>query len=89
MSPAIAAQHFGISVRYVQKLFAAGGTTFSAYIVAKRLDNIRDDLDSPSSRNHSISSLAFRWGFRDLSSFNRAFKKRFGCCPKHYRVMSH
>jgi AraC family transcriptional regulator, positive regulator of tynA and feaB len=89
MSPAIAAQHFGISVRYIHKIFAGFGTTFNAYIVARRLDNIRDDLNSPSSRNHPISTLAFRWGFRDLSSFNRAFKKRFGCCPNNYQAMSH
>ena len=85
LSPATAAQHFEISVRYVHKLFARNGTTFGAYIAAKRLDNIRDDLISPTCRNLPISSLAFRWGFRDLSSFNRAFKRHFDCNPRHYR----
>jgi AraC family transcriptional activator of tynA and feaB len=86
LSPVFAAQHFSISVRYVHKLFAGSGTTFNAYLLARRLDNVRDDLLSPLNRPQPISALAYRWGFRDLSSFNRAFKKRFGCTPRQLRA---
>lgn len=85
MSPRFAAENFGISARYVHKLFAVSSTTFSSYVVSKRLDHIREDLLSPGSRNQPISILAFRWGFKDLSSFNRAFKNRFGCSPTRFR----
>ncbi len=81
-----AAEHFGISARYVHKLFAASSTTFSSYVVAKRLEHIRSDLLSPACRNQPISNLAYRWGFNDLSSFNRAFKSRFGCSPSRFRA---
>jgi AraC-like DNA-binding protein len=33
-----------------------------------------------------ISVLAFQWGFSDLSTFNRAFKDRFGFTPSHFRA---
>jgi AraC-like DNA-binding protein len=86
LCPHRAAEHFGISARYVHKLFAGSNTTFSAYVVAKRLEHIRSDLLSPACRSQPISNLAYRWGFNDLSSFNRAFKSRFGCNPSRFRA---
>jgi AraC-like DNA-binding protein len=86
LCPQKAAAYCGISSRYVHKLFAASNTTFSAYILAKRLEHIRNDLLAPVCRSQPISTLAFRWGFNDLSSFNRAFKSRFGCSPSRFRA---
>ena len=86
LSPRRAAEHFGITPRYVHKVFAASSTTFSAYVLAKRLEHIRGDLLLPSCRDQPISILAYRWGFNDLSSFNRAFKNRFQCSPSQFRA---
>jgi AraC-like DNA-binding protein len=86
LTPGKAADHFGISVRYVHKLFAELGTTFNAYVSASRLDNVRADILCPSWDDRKISELAFRWGFSDLSTFNRSFKQRFGCAPSRYRT---
>jgi AraC-like DNA-binding protein len=86
LCPQKAAEYCGISSRYVHKLFAASNTTFSSYILAKRLEHIRNDLLAPVCRSQPISTLAFRWGFNDLSSFNRAFKSRFGCSPSRFRA---
>jgi AraC-like DNA-binding protein len=47
---------------------------------------VRRDLVSPTSRHVPISFVAYRWGFNDLSSFNRSFKNRFGCTPSRYRL---
>jgi AraC-like DNA-binding protein len=81
LSPRHAAQHLSVSVRYIHKLFAHSGTTFSAHVTAERLERIRWDLIASSGRRPPISALAYRWGFSDLSTFNRAFKARFGCTP--------
>lgn len=88
LTPNNVAERFGISVRYVHKLFIGCGTTFCSYATSRRLEYIRRDLVSPTSRHQPISSVAFRWGFNDLSSFNRAFKSRFGCTPSQYRMRS-
>jgi AraC-like DNA-binding protein len=86
LTPSAAAEHLGISVRYVHKRFATFGTTFSSYVRAKRLELIRHDLVSEGGRHQPIFALAFRWGFNDLSTFIRAFKKEFGCTPREYRA---
>jgi AraC-like DNA-binding protein len=86
LSPLHAAQHVGISVRYVHKLFAASGTTFSAYVMSRRLDHVRRDLSGPACGRLPIFVVAYRWGFNDLSTFIRAFKKRFGCSPSRFRA---
>jgi len=85
LSPQMAADYLGISSRYVHKLFAGCGVTFSTYVMAKRLDHIRQELSSQSCCKQSIAALAYRWGFEDLSTFNRAFKTRFGCTPSQSR----
>ena len=86
LTPLRVAQQFGISVRYVHKLFVQFGSTFSAHITAERLNRIKWDLEVSSGRRPSISALAYRWGFNDLSTFHRAFKRQFGCTPTnaHY-----
>ena len=32
-----------------------------------------------------ISEIAYRWGFNDLSHFNKAFRERFGRTPGEWR----
>ena len=54
------ARHFGISVRYVHKLFACAGITFNSYVTTARLENVRRDLLSPTAGNRHIAELAFR-----------------------------
>jgi len=81
LSPFRVAQQFGISIRYVHKLFGQFGSTFSAHVTAERLKRIMWDLQVSSGRRPSISSLAYRWGFNDLSTFHRSFKRHFGCTP--------
>ena len=34
---------------------------------------------------HSISEIAYRCGFNNMSNFNRIFKKKKDCTPKEFR----
>lgn len=88
LTPQAAADHLNVSARYIHKLFAGSGVTFSAYVMSKRLDHIRQELSSHSCCKQSIAALAYRWGFEDLSTFNRAFKQRFGCTPSQCRTQN-
>ena len=86
LSPSAAAQHLGISVRYVHKRFAAFGTTFSSYVRLKRLELVSQDLVSEAGIKQPIFAVAYRWGFGDLSTFVRAFKKKYGYTPREHRA---
>ena len=33
----------------------------------------------------SITEIAYRYGYCDASSYNKAFKKHYGCSPSEYR----
>ena len=36
--------------------------------------------------DESVATIAFRWGFGDLSGFNRAFRATFGATPREVRA---
>ncbi|MEY9750188.1 AraC-like DNA-binding protein [Bradyrhizobium japonicum] len=76
----------GISERYVHKLFERSGTTFSDYLIDRRLVGAAADLRDPASGGRAIGAIAFDWGFSDLSHFARRFKQRFGCRPRDWRA---
>ncbi|KGT74301.1 AraC family transcriptional regulator [Bradyrhizobium japonicum] len=80
------ARAIGISERYVHKLFERAGTTFSDYVMDRRLDGAARDLSDPAKVGQAIGSIAFDWGFSDLSHFARRFKQRFGCRPRDWRA---
>jgi AraC-like DNA-binding protein len=75
----------GISERYVHKLFGRSGTTFSDYVMERRLDGAAADLRDQAMTDREIGAIAFDWGFSDLSHFTRRFKQRFGCRPRDWR----
>lgn len=80
------AQH--VSVRYLQKLFAANGTTPSAWIRQRRLQHCRTDLIDPALATRPASVIGARWGFTDPSAFTRTFRTHTGVTPGEYRAMS-
>ncbi len=78
----------GVSPRYLQKLFASAGQSFSGYLRARRLERCRLDLTSPMCAGLSISEICFRWGFNGSAHFSRAFKDQYGVSPREYRRAS-
>ncbi|WP_316228403.1 helix-turn-helix domain-containing protein [Bradyrhizobium sp. SZCCHNR1039] len=75
----------GISERYVHKLLARAGTSFSEFVMERRLDGVAAELRDPAHTRRDIGSIAFDWGFADLSHFTRRFKHRFGVRPRDWR----
>ena len=81
----VAARH-SVSVRYVQLLFERSGTTFTRFLMEQRLLAAYDRLTNVLTRTASITQIASECGFGDLSTFNRAFRRRFGATPSDKRV---
>jgi AraC-like DNA-binding protein len=79
------AAHQGVTPRYVQMLFEGHGITFGEFVTERRLDVARSMLRSPRYADWSIAGIAFEAGFKDLSHFNRHFRRRFGVTPRDYR----
>jgi AraC-like DNA-binding protein len=75
-----------ISIRYLHKLFTAESRTVSHYLRQVRLEGVREDLQDPKFAGQSISTLAYRRGFGDLSGFNRAFRDMYGSTPTEMRA---
>lgn len=86
LTPARAAQHFRISIRYVHRLLEESGETFSKLLLRRRLERCAEDLRT--GVQSSISEVAFRWGFNDLSHFSRSFRNQFGVAPREYKLKS-
>jgi len=75
----------GVSVRYLQQLFARSGQTVSSYVRERRLERARADLVNPLHAQLSISEIGFRWGFNQSAHFSRTYRDRFGEAPRETR----
>jgi len=84
LSAATVAAHFGISIRYVHRLFEEVDKSFGQVVLERRLLRCARDLEAAGESR--ISEVAFRWGFGDISHFNRSFRQRFGFSPRDYRA---
>ncbi len=80
------AQRQGVSPRFVQMLFEEEGTTFSGFVLDRRLNAARAMLGSPRFADWSITAVALEAGFGDLSYFNRRFKERYQMTPSDARA---
>jgi AraC family transcriptional regulator, positive regulator of tynA and feaB len=85
MSPELVARTHNVSVRYIGKLFEREGISVARWIRMRRLERCRMDLEDPESASRSISDIAYAHGFGNISSFNRAFRARFGFAPRSLR----
>ena len=83
LTAGLLARAFGVSLRYVHKLFAtySEGCKFLAYLHTTRLEHAVQLLGSTADAGASISDISWRCGFADTSSFGRLFKRHYGMTP--------
>lgn len=84
--PAIASKH-NVSIRTLNRLFAAEGTTAHRWIWMQRLASSHKSLSEGQVRQ--VSEAALNSGFNDLSHFSKAFKKTYGISPHELLRSSH
>jgi AraC family transcriptional regulator, positive regulator of tynA and feaB len=75
---------FRCSERYVHKLFAGTGRSVGEHVNDRRIAACTHDL-LDSRRKTTIAEIAFAAGFRDISHFNRLFKRSAGASPREFR----
>ena len=83
---ALARRHH-ISPRYIYKLFERDGTTLSQFVADLRLARVYRMLGDLRYAGMTIGALAYSVGFTDLSTFNRAFRRRYGIAPTDVRAV--
>lgn len=84
LCPRTLANRFGISVRYLHRIFAPTGTSVARWIAIRRLETIRGELLQRGGSRGTIRDVATRWGFHDMAHFSRAFRQHFGEPPWSY-----
>jgi AraC-like DNA-binding protein len=81
--PADVAAEAGISLRYLQKLFNARGSSCTQFLQSVRLEYAARQLHRRTLLGPSrpISEIAYASGFSDYTHFARQFRRRFGHPP--------
>jgi AraC-like DNA-binding protein len=82
------AQFLHISPRYLHRLLAGTGRSFTEHVTELRLQRAFTLLTDGHEGARRISDIAFEVGFSDISHFNRLFRSRFGDTPTGVRAQS-
>jgi AraC-like DNA-binding protein len=85
LDPARISELSGIKRSTLYRVFAAEGGV-SAFVQDLRLNLVNSDLQDPACGLDRIAALAERRGFHNASSFNRAFRSKFGRTPGDVRA---
>ncbi len=88
LSQASVAARFGISRRYLNRLFEKHESSFASWLREERLARCHRDLGSAEHSASSILDIACKWGFNDAAHFSRIFKKRYQLTPLERRRSS-
>lgn len=85
LSPEGVARPFRISPRTVQRLFESEGTSFTEFVLGRRLTRVHAALGDLRSDARNIGDIALACGFGNISYFNRLFRARYGATPSDIR----
>src|SRR5690606_10748624 len=77
-SPATISEGLRVSPRYHRTVFAAGGEKMSAYILRRRLEECARQMCMPAWKAHTLTEIAFSWGFNSAAHFTRTFHEKYG-----------
>jgi len=80
------AAQLGLSASQVHRVFGSEPLTPAQYIWERRLEACSRDLREPRLAGRTVSEIAFGRGFNDAAHFSRAFRERFGCSPREWRL---
>ncbi len=73
----------GFQKKYLCKIFKSYiGKSIFTYLKERRIQAAMIELEMT---NKKVIDIAYNSGFKDLSNFNRAFKKLLNLSPKKYR----
>ena len=86
LDPAAIASMLGLSRRYVHRLLASSGTTFTRELYSIRLRRAQLILADKRFGEVSIAEIAWSCGFSVPSHFTRRFRDEFGVPPVSYRM---
>lgn len=76
-------RELGVSSSHLSRIFALhAGCTFREYVRRIKVERAREMLASTS---HPVRRIAAMCGYRDLSQFQRVFKRETGISPSGYR----
>src|SRR3954453_22819967 len=83
LTVAVVARALASSPRQVQRAFdEVGGTSFSAYLREVRLRNAAELV---ARQPLTVRQVALLVGYRQPAHFAKAFRRRYGVTPAHYR----
>ena len=88
LSVGVVAAHLGVTPRYLQRLFEADGSTFSAFLLGQRLTRAYRMLCDSQFSDRPVGVIAYDVGFGDLSYFNRCFRRQYGVTPTDIKEVS-
>lgn len=85
LDPGAIARGCGISVRRLHRIFAETGRTACEWLRNERLTRCYNDLRDERFERHSVTDIAFRWGFNDSAHFSRVFRQSYDRTPSDVR----
>ena len=88
LSPASVSNGLRLSPRYLRTIFGSGGEKMSSYILRRRLEECARQMSNAAWAAHTLTEIAFSWGFNSAAHFTRTFNEKFGMAPREYRKVA-
>lgn len=85
LSPSSISAGLRVSARYLRTVFVSAGDNMRAYILRRRLEECARQMCNPAWRAHTLTEIAFSWGFNSAAHFTRKFHEKYGMAPREYR----